>query len=93
MSRRLVVLLGGLTALLSLGGLILHLFMGGLSLFYLIQFGVCLLMGAAALFLARGDRAPRKYVIWLCIPVVPALLRAAYLLWMEAGILLWVYRG
>ena len=93
MSRRLVLLLGGLTALLSLAGvLVLLLLTGGLSLFFLIQYGVCLLVGAAALFFARGDRIPRKYVLWLCIPVVPALLRSAYLLWMEVGIFLWLRR-
>ena len=92
MSRRLVVLLGGLTALVSLAGILLHLLMGGLSLYYLTQFGVCFLAGAAALFFARGDRVPRKHVIWLCIPVVLALLRSAYLLWMEVGIFLWLRR-
>ncbi|MBR5701024.1 MAG: hypothetical protein IKX47_01055 [Oscillospiraceae bacterium] len=93
MTRRLVVLLGCLTALLSLAGVLLHLCMGGFSLWWLAQMGLCLLVGAAALILGIGDRVPREYILWACIPVVLALLRAAYLLWMEVGLLLWLRRG
>ena len=93
MSRRLVVLPGALTALLALVGGVLHLCMGGFSLWWLAQLGVCLLVGSAALILGLGDRIPREYVLWACVPAVMALLRAAYLLWMEIGLLLWLRRG
>ena len=91
-AARLALLLGAFTALLSLGGIVLHLCMGGFSLWWLVQLGVCLLVGAASLLPAVRERL-QKYLIWWDLLLILILFRSVYLLWMEIGLLLWLRRG
>ena len=91
-AARLALLLGALASLLSLAGIVLHLCMGGFSLWWLVQLGVCLLVGAASLLPAVRERL-QKYLIWWDLLLILILFRSVYLLWMEIGLLLWLRRG